>query len=305
MTDTIDGEIVEERGLTTTAKPAWQAGTLAIAALSEEEFNARLLAMKQGQARVARIQRELLDEGVDYGTIPGTPRPTLLKPGAEKLCVVYQLVGEMLPTVTYGDGVSSPAITYRTQCLLHLGDTTGPVVADGWGVANSWEKKYRYRGKKADLLCPDCGKPGLRFTKRDVWWHPMDAAPEGGCNGNFRKDDPAVTSQPRGTEVIENPDPFDVEVTLLKISEKRAFVDSTLRATATSGLFTQDEDQIEAQAAREYGAVAEAPVPERAPVSRPAVVKCQASGVIGPEPCTKDKGHAGPHDSVDGVWPAS
>jgi hypothetical protein len=40
---------------------------------------------------------------------------------------------------------------------------------------------------------------------------------------------------------------FDLGVTLLKMSEKRAFVDSVLRATATSGLFTQDvvEEAVE------------------------------------------------------------
>ena len=313
MTDSDPAESPERGLVVRSNEPAWKAGTLALAALPDDEFDARLAAMKAGQQRVARIQRELLEENVDYGVIPGTKLPTLLKPGAEKLCAAYQLVAEMRPEVVYGDGQVSPHVTYRTQCLLHLGSIDGPVVADGWGVSNSWERKYRWRQKKAEILCPECGRPGVRFTSREVWWHPMDAAPDGGCNKNFKKDDPAITGQPRTTEMVENPDPFDAEVTLLKMSEKRALVDATLRATATSGLFTQDvEDLVEGQS-REIPSSHPSTAPvvvvpqqrpaERPTQQRPVSLKCSDGGVIGPEPCTKDRGHEGPHQSLDGVWP--
>ena len=32
-----------------------------------------------------------MQQGIDYGTIPGTKKPTLLKPGAEKLCRLFNL----------------------------------------------------------------------------------------------------------------------------------------------------------------------------------------------------------------------
>jgi hypothetical protein len=32
-----------------------------------------------------------MQQGIDYGTIPGTNKPTLLKPGAEKLCRLFNL----------------------------------------------------------------------------------------------------------------------------------------------------------------------------------------------------------------------
>ena len=40
---------------------------------------------------VSAMQR-LMKEGVDYGKIPGTERPTLLQPGADKLCNLFGLV---------------------------------------------------------------------------------------------------------------------------------------------------------------------------------------------------------------------
>ena len=58
---------------------------------------------------------------------------------------------------------------------------------------------------------------------------------------------------------VENPDPWDLDTTLLKMAEKRAHVDATLRACAASGLFTQDiEDQV-----RPPAPVEPAPEPRR------------------------------------------
>src|ERR687883_2127730 len=40
---------------------------------------------------VVEFVRTVMREGVDYGVIPGTDKPTLLKPGAEKLCTLFGL----------------------------------------------------------------------------------------------------------------------------------------------------------------------------------------------------------------------
>lgn len=53
------------------------------------EYSPRLLVTPE-QARslvdgVAEIARSIMVEGTDYGVIPGTPKPSLWKPGAEKL----------------------------------------------------------------------------------------------------------------------------------------------------------------------------------------------------------------------------
>jgi hypothetical protein len=219
---------------------------LALAAMPDAEFDARLTAMKKGVERVRTMQRELMDEGTDYGVVGNTKRPTLLKPGAEKLCNAYGLVADFTPVVRLAeldvDVYHEPPISVTTRAVLYAGSTDGPVVAVGYGAANSWETRYRYR--RATLQCPECSKFGTIVKSRGVWWcGPRD----GGCNANIKADDPRITSQSPGQ--VDNPDPHDLLNTLVKMAEKRAYVDATLRATATSGLFTQDiEDMAPASA---------------------------------------------------------
>lgn len=212
------------------------AGTLALASMSDAEFGTRLAALKRGRDRMATIQRELMDLDVDYGTIPGTPKPTLYKPGAEKLNDIYSLRADFIPERVIGDGVTVPTLAYQTRCELHLGTLDGPVVAVGYGSANSWERKHRYR--RAERACPDCGVIGslLRSKQGKAEWFCWGK--RGGCGKTFRLDDPKVVGQPLGD--VENPDPWDLDTTLLKMAEKRAHVDATLRGCAASGLFTQD-----------------------------------------------------------------
>jgi hypothetical protein len=219
---------------------------MALAMMGDQEFETRLLALQRGQDRVRRIQLELLvgptpesPEGEDYGVIPGTKKPTLLKPGAEKICNVYGLVPSFEETWIEGDGLTTPHLRVRIKCLLHRGHNAGPVVGEGVGAANSWEKKHRYRG--AQRSCPSCGVEGTirrsSFERDgDKGWYCH--AKVGGCGASFHSSNTAITEQQGGQ--VDNPDPYDVENTLLKMASKRAQVDATLRATATSGLFTQD-----------------------------------------------------------------
>jgi predicted RNA-binding Zn-ribbon protein involved in translation (DUF1610 family) len=233
-------------------------GVMGLALMTEREFEARLEALKTGQERVRRIQRDLMAEGEDFGKIPGAPKPTLLKPGAEKLCAVYGLKATFQKIERLGDGVTSPHLRIAMTCRLHQGSEDGPVVAQGEGAANSWETKHRYRSGKR--TCPACGSEGtIRKSKYpdkktgDIGWWCKDE----NCKANFRSDDPAITEQVVGT--VDNPDPFDVENTLVKMALKRAFIDATLRATATSGLFSQDLEDMQAEDRT-----------ERRPATRPA-----------------------------------
>lgn len=225
-------------------------GVMPLAVMSDADFESRLAAMKLGQERVRRIQRELMvgptegnPEGEDFGIIPGTKKPTLLKPGAEKICQVYGLVPTFEETVTRGDGATEPHIRVLMRCFLHRGSKDGPIVGEGIGSANSFEKKHRYRA--AQRSCPRCGVEGSirrsSFEDRDTGdrgYYCNQKA--GGCNAKFSSDDPAITDQQGGQ--VDNPDPWDAENTLLKMAAKRAQVDAVLRTTATSALFTQDQE---------------------------------------------------------------
>lgn len=231
-------------------QPMQEAGTLALASLTDEDFERRITMLKAGRIRIARIQRELLRPGVDYGLIPNTgDKPTLLKPGAEKLCDFYRFAADFIPEVEWGDGESSPSIRVLTRCELHLGDLSGPIVSTGYGQANSWETRYRWR--KGGLTCPKCGVVGSltnQPTSRGSHWCIPD---KGGCGENVSIEEAKKAER---AEKTENPDPHDLANTLVKMAEKRSHIDATLRATATSGLFTQDvEDGVEGATPRSGG----------------------------------------------------
>ncbi len=102
----------------------------------------------------------LMVKGRDFGRIPGAgDKPTLLKPGAEKLASLFGLspLFETVESVmdwTGGDHDGEPFFYIRCRCTLTRGEQ---VVGQGLGSCNSWEKKYRYRnsGKNpnpADLV---------------------------------------------------------------------------------------------------------------------------------------------------------
>jgi hypothetical protein len=213
----------------------------ALAEMTEQEFTERLNKMLAAQRRMEKIQHDMMEKDTDYGVIPGTgKKPTILKPGAEKLCAFHRLVPTFDETVTLGDGVARPHIRVSIKCYLHYLNQEGPIVGEGVGAANSWEKKYRWRD--GQRKCPSCGEATIYRSKYpdketgSKGWYCF--AKKGGCGANFNEDDPDIVDQPLGQ--IENPDPFDLENTLKKMAEKRGFTDATLRATLTSGLFTQD-----------------------------------------------------------------
>src|SRR6266852_1754896 len=218
-----------------------RAGMAALAEMSSDEFEARLAGLKRGRERITRIHIELLEEGIDYGTIPGTPKPTLLKPGAEKLILFYGFAADFSEQVSYAPpGEGAPPITVISRCRIHLGDLNGPVVATGRGAANSWERKHRWR--RGERHCPTCGLVGAIIRGKEelgggwVCWNK-----KGGCGAKFIAADPVIVDQQVGD--VEKPDAYDLLNTLVKMASKRSFVDAALRASATSGTFSQDMEE--------------------------------------------------------------
>jgi len=98
-----------------------------------------------------------MKQNVDYGVIPGCQKPSLLQPGAEKLCNMFHLAPsyvftkEWLPTLErpwekatkYGkkSGICKGFIRYECECSLTHGPTGTPV-SSGTGTANNFEPKF-------------------------------------------------------------------------------------------------------------------------------------------------------------------
>lgn len=232
------------------------AGMFALGNMSDGEFAAQVSALKNGLARLDVLIKEVLVEGVDVITIPGVKGKVLSQAGAEKLCMLARLVpdyGDPKRTIGSGEG-NDPAIHYVAVCSLHLGNQDGPVVGQASGSANSHEPRYRYRG--AGRECPNCHKTGTLFKSKysakppSPWagrkgWYCFDK--KNGCGVEFADDDTRITEQQTGQAV--NPDPLELDNTLLKMACKRALTSCTKAALGGSARFTVDLEEPGAAAA--------------------------------------------------------
>jgi len=191
--------------------------------------------------RIAELQdfvKQYMVEGEDYGVIPGTAKPTLLKPGAEKLCDVYGFQ-RLFQTMNRVEDWEHGLFHYEVRADL-VNARSGLVVAQGFGSANSKEARYRWR--QANRSCPECDAEAIIKGKAEYGGGWLCFKKQGGCGAKFVGGDARITDQPVGR--IENDDPFTLVNTLLKMAKKRALVDAVLSATRSSGLFTQDMEDI-------------------------------------------------------------
>ena len=183
---------------------------------------------------IQSVMKAVMQEGHHFGVIPGTDKPTLLKPGAEKLTMTFRLAPTL--TVELRD-LSHGHREYQVLCrLIHI--PTEKCYGEGVGSCSTLESRYRWR--QSTRKCPSCGKECIIKGKAEYGGGWLCFAKKGGCNAKYGEHDPAITGQPTGR--VENEDLADTYNTVLKMAKKRALVDATLTATAASDIFTQDLD---------------------------------------------------------------
>ena len=189
---------------------------------------------------------KIMHENTDFGTIPGTDKPTLLKPGAEKLTTFFGLskrfvLVERTEDWTGANHSGEPFFYYLYRCQLYGRNNT--LIAEADGSASSWESKYRYRN--SERVCPQCGKAAIIKGKAEYGGGWLCFNRKGGCGAKFADKDKQITEQITGK--VPNPDPADTVNTILKMSQKRALIAATLLAVNASEFFTQDmEDFVDA-----------------------------------------------------------
>jgi len=235
--EVIDPEPHKNPGVVMVMDRQWEPP--ALAQLSEDEFEKRIKMAQLQIERMGEIQRSIMTENVDYGRVPGVPKPFLFQPGAQ---VLNHFTG-YVPTYTVqrmlGDGIELPAIHYEIRCRLE--DASGAIISEGMGSANSHERKHRYR--HGDKACPNCGQtePFMRAKKTDKKQAYFCWKTKGGCEATYDRGTPEAKAIDAQSSLVENPDPHDADNTLLKMSCKRALVAATVNAHACSGQFSQDD----------------------------------------------------------------
>lgn len=191
-------------------------------------------------ARVVAVQglmRKVMRDGEHYGTIPGCgPKPTLLKPGAEKLVMMFRLAPRYSVRLRdLGHGHREYEVVTE---MYHA--PSGMFLGAGLGSATTLESKWRWKWE-------DTGQP-----VPGPYWKSRDSSLLGGPDCAAKKNRDGKWTIHRKVETA----PADYYNTALKLAKKRSLVDATLTVTAASDIFTQDiEEIVEAT-------VEEPPVPE-------------------------------------------
>lgn len=194
---------------------------------AQNTIESRIAEMEQNTLTVQRMMQSVLRDGEHYGKIPGTDRPTLLKSGAEKLLLVFRLGARYNTDVIE---MQNGHREYRSDCTIFDIKSSNELGAAS-GSCSTMESKYRYRNvadyEVTDIPIPhdskerktEYRKQGYGMKKVSGMW---------------------AWVKYLDSERTENPDIADVYNTVLKMSQKRALIATTLNVLAVSDMFTQD-----------------------------------------------------------------
>lgn len=217
--------------------------TREVSILRQQESTMSVLQVRHQMEQVRELMSAEMQNGEDFGVVPGTKKPTLLKPGAEKLCLMFRLA----PDPESVDTFDKDHLTVKAKCTLyHI--PTGMKVGAGEGSCSTKESKYAFRD--ANRICPTCGVEAIIKGKEEFGGGWLCFKKKGGCGGKWS--DGAAEIENQKTGKVPNEALPDLYNTVLKMANKRALVAAVLNVTAASAIFTQDiEDQPEPQRATE------------------------------------------------------
>ena len=202
----------------------------------------------QRKAEIANIAKQLFKKadfakGINghYGVIPGTKQDTLLKAGAELLCMSFQIAPRYEAELTELGGDHRE---YETVCSLYqIGSDI--FLGQGVGSCSTMESKYRFRYERGD------GEDTGKALSGKYWGEKNKKTKEGdkeavkllGGSGFFPKklEDGRwmIFKKTEATKIL-NQNPADEWNTVKKQSKKRALIDAVLTVLAVSDIFIQD-----------------------------------------------------------------
>lgn len=170
---------------------------------------------------VQQVMQAVMKPNVHYGTIPGAgDKPTLLKSGAEVLCMTFRIADRYEVSDLSNNGV----IRYRVNCIGEH-QSSGSTLGSGLGECSTDEEKYRWR----KAVCNEEFAATAETHRRMKFG---------------RKQGEHYTVQQVRTE------PADLANTVLKMACKRAKIAMVLNVTAASDMFSQDLEDLDAELVR-------------------------------------------------------
>lgn len=210
-----------------------------LARIEHQEHRPMTLPEMKEQMRVLdELLKHVMKKDVHYGTIPGTKKPTLYKPGAEKITASFRLV----PRSTVED-LSGPDF-FRYRVRVELFNREGVSLGEGVGECSTLEEKYMWRA----AVCKE----------------EFDATPEDHKRVKYAKGQGGshYTVQQIRTNAA------DIANTVLKMADKRAYIAVVLKTTAASDVFDQDLEDLPPEV--RDGVIGEQKEPLKAPQEKKA-----------------------------------
>jgi hypothetical protein len=147
------------------------------------EFALTLMEAKERTLVLQSFVKDMMIPNVDYGIIKGCSKPSLLKPGAEKLCEIFGF-SKQIEVLNRIEDWDKGLFHYEIKVTL-VSKRTGLIEAEGIGCCNTMERKFNSQ------------------------------------------------------------DSYSIVNTIIKMAKKRALVDAVLSATRSSGVFTQDVEEMD------------------------------------------------------------
>lgn len=170
---------------------------------------------------IVDLLRTVMKEGIHYGTIPGTPKPTLYKPGAELIFSMFRISAEPLDVKDLSvRGYDNTLVEVTYQVTIGAkNQITGAFLGAAVGICSSSEEKYLWRKP----VCNEELDEAPADQKREVWKR---------VKGTAEKIRQIRTS------------PADVANTIMQMASKRAFIATCRLVTAASDVFTQGVEEL-------------------------------------------------------------
>jgi hypothetical protein len=158
---------------------------------------------------IQQIVRDVMQDKVHYGQIPGTPKKSLWQPGAEVLCLAF---GVTIKCEPIEERITDEEIFYRVRATAY--SSIGRELGSREAVCSTREKKYRWR-RPVHVKEWEATAEHLRRTAWDK----------------------------EGAEVLQvRTDPGDQQETILGMANKRAHVALTRQVTGCSDVFEITEE---------------------------------------------------------------
>lgn len=189
---------------------------------------------------ILQVMEAVMEKGMDYGLVPGCgSKPTLLKPGSEKLMMTFRLSSK--PAIEDLSGTDE--VRYRVVTEITHGPT-GVVYGYGVGEASSNEEKYKWR----KAICQEEWDETAEDRRRKKWGK--------GQTGTY-------------TTLQVRTNPSDIANTVLKMADKRSVISGILKATAASSIFTQDLEDLSEDMRQAVVEAPEGSMPEAVAMPKP------------------------------------